>query len=175
MLAHSTPQLFLAYAPRGIGLRCALFYFAAGDDLWGWFTGPRGVALVSDYFRAAGFHAAGEPRYVSVDIAGLHLGWADPAICGELERLQDQFRRDWLFSRSMKDAPAELAAYEGAGLASGEINLRYERLARLARSPADWTYSSADFEPAVLAWLAARWPLDYRPASALRTRERVIA
>ncbi|HYL25325.1 MAG TPA: hypothetical protein VEV21_13115 [Burkholderiales bacterium] len=166
MIAHSTPQVFVAYAPQGPGLRCAMFYVAAGDDLWGWFTGPQGTLLITDYFRVAGFHALREPRYAVVDIAGLHCGWAeDQAMCGELARLQEQFARDWLFYRSAKGARAELAAYERSGLATGEVNLRFARLASLARTAPDWTYCSAAFEPAVLNWLGERWPLDYRPAA----------
>jgi hypothetical protein len=36
MTTHATPQVFIAYAPVDAGLCCAMFYFAAGDDLWGW-------------------------------------------------------------------------------------------------------------------------------------------
>jgi len=34
-------NVFLAYAPRGAGLRCAAAYRAEGADAYGWFTGPR--------------------------------------------------------------------------------------------------------------------------------------
>lgn len=164
MVGHSTPQVFVAYAPQGPGLRCAMFYFAAGDDLWGWFTGVQGSVLVADYFRVAGFHALREPRFCAVDIAGLNGRWTeDRAICAELARLQEQFVRDWLFYRSARDAPSQLAAYERATLPVGEVNLRFERLGKLTRTLPDWTYCSAAFEPAVLNWLGSRWPLDYRP------------
>jgi hypothetical protein len=156
--------MFLAYAPRGPGLRCAMFYFAAGDDLWGWLTGPNGRLLVAEYFQVAGFHALREPRYTAVDIAGLHCGWSeDRSICAELGRLQDEFVHEWLFYRSGRKARAQLAAYESSGLATGEVNVRFNRLGRLARTPPDWTYYSAAFEPAVLTWLGNRWSLDYRP------------
>ncbi|HET7362952.1 MAG TPA: hypothetical protein VFJ70_05180 [Burkholderiales bacterium] len=164
MIVHSTPQVFFAYAPQGPGLRCAMFYFAAGDDLWGWFTGPQGVLLVSDYFQVAGFHALRKPRYAAVDVAGLHCGWAeDRAMCADLARVQHEFVREWLSYRSARDARAELQAYERAGLATGEVNLRFARLAQFTRAGPDWTCSSAAFEPAVLNWLGGRWSLDYRP------------
>ena len=40
MQAMRSPNVFLAYAPRGVGLRCAVAYFGAGRDAFGWFTGP---------------------------------------------------------------------------------------------------------------------------------------
>ena len=165
MVAHAAPQAFLAYAPEGPGLRCAMFYFAAGDDLWGWFTGPRGPLLVADYFRVAGFHALREPRYSAVDIAGLGAWSDEPSMCRELSRLQSEFAREWLFYRSAREAPVELAHYHARGFATGEVNVRFPRLHRLARMQADWTYCSSGFESAVLRWLAYRWPLDYRPES----------
>src|SRR4051812_39294472 len=117
MPAHATPQLFIAYAPQGPGLRCALLYFAAGEDLWGWLTGPQGELLVSDYFHVAGFHSLREPSYRAVDIAGLHSGWApDPAMRAELARVQDQFAREWLVYRCAKEARAHLPRHVEAGL-----------------------------------------------------------
>ncbi len=176
MPAHATPQLFIAYAPQGPGLRCALLYFAAGEDLWGWLTGPQGELVVSDYFHVAGFHSLREPSYRAVDIAGLHSGWApDPAMRAELARVQDQFVREWLVYRCAKEARAHLARYDEAGLATGEVNLRFDRLGTLSRSLPDWTYCSPGFEPAVLSWLSYRWPIDYRPASvAVRHLDRPV-
>jgi len=165
MTAHATPQAFVAYAPQGPGLRCAMLYFAAGEDLWGWYIGPMGKLLVADYFQVAGFHALREPRYEAVDIAGMHGRWVENrAMCRELARMQEQFARDWLVYGSAGEARAELASYERAGLAAGEVNLRFARLAELSRTLPEWTYTSPAFEPAVLTWLAARWALDYRPA-----------
>ena len=157
MTAHSTPQIFLAYAAQGPGLRCAMFYFAAGEDLFGWFTGPQGARLVADYFQVAGFHALREPRYAA----------GNRAMCRGLARVQEQFVREWLFYRSAPDARSRLASYERTGLPAGEVNLRFARLAKLTRTLPEWTYESPAFEPAVLYWLAARWPLDYRPRSSV--------
>lgn len=88
------------------------------------------------------------------------------------DRLQDEFVHEWLFYRSGRKARAQLATYESSGLATGEVNVRFDRLGRLARTPPDWTYCSAAFEPAVLTWLGNRWSLDYRPpAVGVRRRD----
>jgi hypothetical protein len=162
--AHALPQVFFAYAPYDVGLRCALFYVATGDDLWGWFTGPQSGRLVADYFQLADFHSPREPRYVAVDVAGLHSGWTkDAAMCDELERLRDDFARDWLLYRSTAGAAARLVPYERAGLRTHELNLRFDRLGKLTRMHPDWIYCTAAFEPAAVTSLARYWPLDYRP------------
>src|SRR3970282_2109713 len=50
-LRRQTPNVFLADAPRGIGLRCALAYLASERDVYGWFLGARDDArTVSAFF-----------------------------------------------------------------------------------------------------------------------------
>ena len=50
----SAPKVFIAYAPRGAGLRSALAYVSAGRDVYGWFTGPRADASYAKAELATG-------------------------------------------------------------------------------------------------------------------------
>lgn len=47
-------------------------------------------------------------------------------------------------------------------LAVGEVNLRFERLAKLSTLQPNWTYYSPACERSVIRHLAKRWPLEYR-------------
>lgn len=49
-------------------------------------------------------------------------------------------------------------------LAVGELNVRYERLARFSTGQPVWTYCSPGFQRSVLRQLAKRRPLEYHPA-----------
>jgi len=159
------PEIFLAYAPRGAGLRCALAYLESGADVYGWFTGPRhDSSIASCYFLLADFHASLPARYEAVDHADLHSSWSlDEARRHELARMQDAFAHEWLVYRDAAAAAAQLAAYHEAELAAGEVNLRFERLGKLSRLQPNWTFYSPRFERSVLRHLTARWPLEYRP------------
>lgn len=159
-----TPRIFIAYAPRGIGLRCAVAYLSAARDVYGWFTGPREDAMpTSAYFLLENFYSAQETRYVAVASADLHSGWTpDEALRHQLAALQDAFAHEWLFYRGDPNAADDLTAYAAAELAIGEINLRFERLARFSKLQPNWTYYSPGFESAVLQCLMKRWPLEYR-------------
>lgn len=158
------PRIFVAYAPRGAGLRCALAYFPAGRDAWGWFAGSRAAGVESAYFLLESFYTPAETRYLAVPDDDLHSKWtADEARCHQLAQMQEAFRREWLFSRSDAEAGVQLAAYADAELAAGELNLRFERLVRLSKLQPNWTYFSPGFERGVLKSVAKHWPLDYEP------------
>lgn len=159
------PQVFIAYAPRGAGLRCALAYLEDASDVYGWFAGPRHDASVAAcYFLLENFHATVRMRYEEVEQSALHSAWS---LCEErrheLAALQDTFMREWLFYRDEPRAQAQLLAYGEAELAAAEINLRFERLRRLSKLQPNWTYFSPRFERGVLRALTSYWPLEYRP------------
>src|SRR5574340_1742945 len=160
-----TPNVFLAYAPRGIGLRCALAYLAAGRDAYGWFLGPTAEALtVSRFFFLENFYSNRETRYEAVDEAQLHAPWSlAEDRRHELALMQETVSREWLFYRDDSRATPELQAYAEAEIAAGEVNIRVERLAKFSRLQPNWTFYSPGFERPVLHFLAKRWPLDYRP------------
>jgi len=164
MASMKTPNVFIAYAPRGAGLRCALAYLATERDIYGWFTGPRDDGgLAAEFFLSEDFYSNRPARYEAVDSAGLHSRWAlDEERRHELARMQEAVAREWLLYRDDPLAAADLAAYAKAELAVGEVNLRFERIARLSTLQPNWTYYSPRFERAVLRHLAKRWPLEYR-------------
>jgi hypothetical protein len=158
-------NLFLAYAPRGSGLRCAIAYLAEAADAYGWFTGPRDdTRVASAFFVFEGLYRAGAARYEAVAPEALHSDWllAEPRR-HELARLQERFAREWLFYRDDPRAAKELQAYADAELACGEVNVRFARLAKLDKRQPNWTFYSPGFERTVLRRLAKRWPLEYRP------------
>jgi hypothetical protein len=160
-----TPNVFLAYAPRGPGLRCAVAYLGSGRDVYGWFTGPRlDLATASSYFLLADFFTASGARYEAVDEADLHSAWSlDETRRHELARLREMIAREWLFYRDDPRANAEFEAYREAELAApGEVNVRFERLSRFSTLQPNWTCYSGGFEASVLRHLAKRWPLEYR-------------
>ena len=159
------PEIFIAYAPRGAGLRCALAYLEEGADVYGWFIGPRHDASVAArYFLLEDFHANAPARYEEVDQADLHSAWSlDEARRHELARMQEAFTHEWLLYRDAPNAAAQFAAYDEAELALGEVNLRYDRLAKLSKLQPNWTYYSPHFERSVLRHLAGRWSLEYHP------------
>jgi hypothetical protein len=159
-----TPELFIAYAPRGAGLRCALAYLASERDVYGWFTGPRADGgIAAEFFLMEGFYSNRPTRYEALDVAALHSRWSlDEARRHELAQMQEAFAHEWLVYRDQPRAAAELQAYAEAELAAGEVNLRFERIARLSTLQPNWTFYSPRFERPVLRHLAKRWPLEYR-------------
>lgn len=159
-----TPSIFIAYAPRGAGLRCALACVGTGRDLYGWFTGPRADGhIAAEFFLLEDFYSNRPTRYETVDTAALHSHWSlDEARRHELAEMQDAFAHEWLFYRDDASAAAELAAYAEAELAAGEVNVRFERLARFSTLQPNWTHYSPHFERPVLRHLSKRWSLEYR-------------
>jgi hypothetical protein len=163
-ITMKTPRIFVAYAPRGAGLRCALFYLSDRRDAHGWFTGPReDASFASAYFFIENFYTSGQERYVEIEPGELYSRWTeDEAMRHELARQQDAFVHEWLFFRADPGAAAELETYARAELATGEVNIRYERLAKLSKLQPNWTYYSQGFARSVLRFLMKRWPLEYR-------------
>ena len=160
-----TPHIFIAYAPRGAGLRCALAYLASKRDVYGWFTGPRADGgIAAEFFLIDAFYSNRPARYEAVGTESLHSRWSlDEARRHELAQMQEAFAHEWLVYRDDARAAAEAASYAKAELAVGEVNLRFERIAKLSTLQPNWTYYSPHFERGVLRHLAKRWPLEYRP------------
>ena len=161
----ANPGVFIAYAPRGIGLRCALVYLSDGRDAYGWFTGPLDdLSPGSLYFLLEDFYSQAGTRYVAARGLDLHTGWIlDERRCHELAALQEAFVAEWLFYPDDPGARKELAAYQDAELAIGEVNIRFERLGKLSKLQPNWTFYSPEFERPVLQYLVKRWPLEFRP------------
>lgn len=164
MSFNQDPDIFLAYAPRGAGLRCALAYLASARDVYGWFTGPRlDTSVASCFFLLEDYYLDRPTRYEAVEQADLHSEWLlDEARRHELAGMQDAFAREWLFYRDDPRSSGELQAYSEAELAAGEVNVRFERLAKFSTLQPNWTFYSPRFERSVLRRLAKRWPLEFR-------------
>jgi hypothetical protein len=180
--AHANPADFhcLCAARRGITLRARLFERRAGRlrlvyrpahrrqhrcrILPGWFTGPRiDASIAAEFFLIEEFYTNRPVRYTSVEIAALHSHWPlDEERRHALAQMQAAFAAEWLFYREDARAATELASYAKAELATGEVNLRFERIARLSTLQPNWTYYSPHFERGVLRHVAKRWPLEYR-------------
>jgi len=157
-------RVFIAYAPRRAGLRCALTYLSSPRDVYGWFTGPVNGGRASLYFVVEDLYSKGAPRYAAARTLELHSGWTlDQARSRELAALHEAFVGEWLFHRDDPDATGELGAFAHAQLATDELNVRYDKLGRFSKLQPNWTYYSKDFERPVLNFLAKRWPLEYRP------------
>ena len=158
-----SPNVFLAYAPRGVGLRCAVAYFGAGRDAFGWFTGPcLDLSVASRYFVLEDFYSAMPARYEELDEAALHSAWSlEEPRRHELARLRETFAREWLCYRADQWAAADFAAYARAELAAGELGVRFGRLALFSKLQPNWTYYSRGFEYGLLRHLARAWPLEY--------------
>ena len=174
-----TPQVFLAYAPRGVGLCSAVVCLKDGKNVYGWFTGPHNGELASAYFLLEQFYARSGTRFLATEDSDPYGGWTleytagthprpigpepvDDALSHELVHLQDAFVHEWLFHRNDPGADVELAQYAQAELAVGEVNIRFARLSRLSKLHPNWTYYSRDFERSVASYLMHRWPLEYR-------------
>lgn len=156
------PRHFLAYAPRGAGLLCAVLYVPVGHEVYGWYLGGRDGVLESAYFKLEEFYTPFDTRLVTVPDAELHSGrLAEPALCQDLARMQDAFRREWLWDAADTDAAAQARRYRDAQLALGTVNVRFARLEKFSKSQPTWTCYSQGFEHSVLRGLAKRWPLDF--------------
>jgi hypothetical protein len=159
------PEVFLAYAPRGPGLRVALFYLASDRDVCGWFTGLRDDgSLASCYFLLEEFYSSKPTRYETVHTPDLHSAWSlDEARRHDLARVQAAFAREWLVYRDDPAAARELQAYDEAELGAGELLVRFDHLAKFDTTQPNWTHFSPGFQRAVLNSLSKRWPLDFHP------------
>jgi hypothetical protein len=158
-----TPNVFLAYAPRGVGLRSAVAYLRSGRDAYGWYTGPcLDLSVASRYFLLERFYSAAPARYEDASQAALHSEWSlDEPRRHELARLHEAFTREWLSYRGDPSRASDFAAYAQAELAAGDVSVRFGRLAVFSKLQPNWTYYSCGFEYGLLRHLARRWPLEY--------------
>ena len=57
------PRQFIAYAPYGVGLMCALIYFERGADVYGWWIGARDAEWHTAYFKLEDFFTTRPTRF----------------------------------------------------------------------------------------------------------------
>jgi hypothetical protein len=170
-------EVFLAYAPRGPGLMCAVVYFALDNDVYGWWTGFHDYRYLPAYFKLESFYSAENTVFLATEGSDLYGGWrydysrsaptldrptrVDDAIAHRLDQLQDLFFNEWLFTRADPKARDEVEAYARGELALQDINIRSQRLNKLDHHGAVWIYRSPGLDGQVVDYLSARWPLDY--------------
>ena len=174
----TTPQQFIAYAPYGVGLMCALVYFERGADVYGWWIGARDAEWHSAYFKLEEFFTSRQTRFLAAEDMDLYGGWkrlysarepvldkpepvADEAV-HELDRVQGMFAAEWLFFEDDAKADGDRKAYEKYNMPLAHVNVRARRLNKLDKHEAVWTYRSHGLDAAVLDYLQRYWPLDYR-------------
>jgi len=170
-------QAFLAYAPRGPGLLCAVAYLTLGDAVCGWWTGFHDYRYLPAYFKLERFYSAQDVCLLATEGSDLYGGWrydysrSQPALepplriqdelVRPLAQLQELFFDEWLFDRSQPHVEEELVAYARGELAVQDVNIRHRRLNKLDPHGAVWLYRSHGLDGQVIDYLAARWPLDY--------------
>ena len=174
---HTQPESFLAFAPYGPGLLCAMVYFVSDKDVYGWWTGFKDYRYPSAFFKLENFFDVSETACFATEGSDIYGGWrydyarSEPKLdrpvpvedeyAHKLDQLEDAFAAEWLFFRDDKDAHAELDAYTKGELPVQEVNVQHRRLNKLDKTEAVWTFRSHAFNARILEYLTARWPLDY--------------
>jgi len=171
------PECFIAYAPRGGGLLCAVTYIADGKDVSGWFTGLKDYAYPSAYFKLENFFSFDEKCFYATIGSDIYGGWrcdyaksraeldapiaVDDALCHRLDKLEDVIAAEWLIFGDDERFEAEQAAYAVDHLPAGEVLVHHHKLAKFDRGKPVWTFYSHGFNDEVLQYMTPRWPLDY--------------
>ncbi|MFZ5512083.1 MAG: hypothetical protein ACOZCP_18720 [Pseudomonadota bacterium] len=173
-----TPQAYLAFAPRGAGLLCALFYFEEDRDVYGWFIGAADSGHRAAFFQLENFYSRQPTAFFATEGSDIQGGWrfdyarSEPGLdrpvpvrqdlVPELDRLQDAFCNEWLFFAGDPRADQDVEAYRQMELPCGDVAIKPQRLNKMQKGAALWRYFSHDFNRNVLDYLMPRWPLDMR-------------
>lgn len=171
------PESYIAYAPHGPGLECAVTYFVEGDDVYGWFIGFKDYAFPTAYFKLEDFFSTREAIFYATEGSDIYGGWrhiysrretkldkpvrVDDDVCHKLDQMQDAFANEWLWLRGDPDNEAEANAYEQAEIAVQDVNIRHRKLGRLNKTGPVWTFESHGLNLDIVEYLSTRWPLDY--------------
>ena len=171
------PASYLAYTPRGAGVLCALFYYAADNHVFGWYTGSQEGEFPATFFMLEDFYSPQQTffyRSQEDDVYGTwlkHTPGGDlpvegrelvpDAACHELERLQSAFIREWLFYADDDAAEKDCVEYRNQGLPVQAVNIRSRKLNKLDKNDLVWTYATATVDMNVISFLMRHWPLDH--------------
>jgi hypothetical protein len=171
------PSVHLAYAPRGAGVLCAMFWFVEKSDVYGWFTGARGLEHPAHFFMLEHYYATRDTVCYLSAADDVYGAWTmatkraasgidrpvpvNADLCPELDRLQDAFVREWLFFESDTLHAQEAAALQERELPVLPLNIRASRLSRFTRDGPVWACWTPGADTHVVGYLAQRWPLDY--------------
>lgn len=169
----------LGYAPRGVGLLYALLWLERRQDILGWFIGDREGEPVAAYFVLQDYYdRAGGAHFLRTLQDDVHGPWVEitpqgevprpqpaaipEAVAHELQQLQQEFCRHWLFFRDEPGHEAEAQALAARELAVRRVNIRPQRLEKLSHGAAVWRHDAPGTDLHVLERVSRLWPLDYR-------------
>lgn len=173
------PYVHIAYAPRGAGLMCALFWIAQEDHVYGWFTGAKAHEFPARYFMLEHYYSTRETICYESQQDDVYGDWViartdgeskidrpvpvPEALCHELDHMQDAFVHEWLFFAGDAASAQEAAELRDKELAVAAVNIHPRKLSKLAAGEPVWTYTSPEADLHIIEYLAKRWPLDYAP------------
>jgi len=176
-IMNTTPFVYLAYAPRGVGVMCALFYILVGKDVYGWWIGARDGEFAPAFFMLEGFFTREDTVFYATRGSDLYGGWVfdysaphpeldkpveiDREVGHQLEQMQSAFADEWLFFDGDRHVEDELAAYTRDDLVVQVVNIRNARFHKFDQTDLVWSYVSPGFDRDVLNYLMDHWPLDF--------------
>ena len=168
----------LGFAPRGAGLLYATLWLEHEKDVLGWLIGDKDGEPVASYFVLQDYYEAGRPHFLYTLQDNVYGPWVEATPSGdaprlqpaaisetighELQQLQQQFCRHWLFFGDDPGVSAEAAALAARELAVRRVNIRPGRLDKFHHGAAVWRYDAPGADVHVLERLSRLWPLDYR-------------
>lgn len=174
---ETQPQAYIAYAPRGPGLECAVTYFVQGKDVYGWWIVFKDYAYLSAYFKLENFFSRLDTIFYATEASDVYGGWRyqysrtpakldkaipiDDETCHQLDQLQDAFVNEWLWLKGDPDSAEESAAYARDELAVEDVNVKHGKLGKLKKDAPVWTYESHNLNLDILEYLSTHWPLEY--------------
>ncbi len=181
---HPRPnaEYFIAYAPRGGGLLCAVTYLVHGDNVLGWWVGRDANAEYPPaFFMLENYYTRHEQAFLTTSGGDLQRGWThdydhadrtavvpvEDAVARELERLQYDFAHAWLAYPEDADAAEQTGLYAKAelamgSLAAGAVAVRFHGLGKFEKSQPVWRYFSHGLDYHLVERLMRRWPLEYK-------------
>jgi hypothetical protein len=173
------PHVHIAFAPRGAGLLCAMFWFEQGKNVFGWFTGARAHERPASFFMLEHYYSTRETAYYRSVQDDVYGDWVIASAAGEsgidrpisvrepvchvLERFQDAVAREWLSYEGDSDYEREAAVLRARERPVLAVNVRSHRLNKLSTGAPVQTYTSPGADLRVVVYLSKRWPLDYAP------------
>ena len=171
------PFAYLAYAPRGAGLLCAVVLFTVEKCVYGWYTGAQGSVFPAAFFVLEDYYSVRDTVLYRSLQDDVYDGWAivKPAtelkidqpvpvpeqLCHELEHMQNVFAQEWLFYADDPASRAEMESYRQDGLPVRPVNIKSKKLNKLERRDPVWTYAMPGLDLNVIDFLKKSWSLDY--------------
>lgn len=172
-----TPEVYIAYTPRGVGLLGAVFYLAEENDIYGWWSGARDNEFPTAFFLLENFYSPAKTAFYATRGTDVYGGWVSDysdgrevalgmplpvteVMCHALEEIQSEFAREWLFYPDDPAAQGDVAAYQHAKLPVQGVNVKSKKLHKLNKDDVVWTYNSHGLDLNVIDYIRQRWPLD---------------